>query len=66
MSSFGCPHDVKGICQRVRGALCRPGMRGCVLAGKIAFPGGELPLPRWPDRDEEPAPAPPPRRRRTF
>jgi len=26
MSSWSCPHEVDGICRRVGGALCRPGM----------------------------------------
>jgi len=35
MSSWGCPHEVEGVCQRVRGALCDPGMLGCVVQGKV-------------------------------
>ncbi len=35
MSSWGCPHEVHGVCQRVRGALCDPGMLGCVVQGKV-------------------------------
>ena len=35
MSSWGCPHEVEGLCQRVRGALCDPGMLGCVVQGKV-------------------------------
>ncbi len=35
MSSWGCPHEVDGLCQRVRGALCDPGMLGCVVEGKV-------------------------------
>jgi hypothetical protein len=49
MSSWGCPHEFHEICQRVDGAYCRPGMRGCVLAGKIEFRDGVIPLPVWPD-----------------
>jgi hypothetical protein len=37
MSGWSCPHDLNGICQRVPGALCDPGMRGCVLHGKVVF-----------------------------
>lgn len=71
MGSFGCPHDVNGICQKVRGAICQPGMRGCVLAGKVELPGGVLPAPRWPapaDEAATPETAPPrtSRRRRRF
>ncbi len=49
MSGWSCPHESDGLCERVRGAYCRPGMRGCVLAGKVEFPGGEIPKPEWPD-----------------
>lgn len=35
MSSWGCPHEVDGVCQRVRGALCDPGMLGCVVQGRV-------------------------------
>ena len=46
--AWGCPHEVDGICQRVNGAYCKPGMRGCVLAGKVEFEDGKQPVPRWP------------------
>jgi hypothetical protein len=39
MSSWGCPHEVDGVCQRVRGALCHPGMIGCVVQGKVEILG---------------------------
>jgi hypothetical protein len=26
-------------------------MKGCILHGKVEFPGGEAPLPRWPGRE---------------
>jgi len=48
MSSWSCPHEVDGLCDRVSGACCRPGMRGCVLAGKVEFPDGLIPAPVWP------------------
>ncbi len=48
MSGWSCPHEVDGICERVRGAYCRPGMRGCVLAGRVEFPDGATPPPEWP------------------
>jgi hypothetical protein len=53
--SWGCPHEVDGLCQRVNGAICEPGMRGCVLDGKVTFPDGRPHPPRWPspgDGDE--------------
>ena len=46
--SWGCPHEVDGLCQRVNGAICEPGMRGCVLDGKVTFPDHRPHLPRWP------------------
>jgi hypothetical protein len=35
MSSWGCPHEVDGVCLRVKGASCHPGMLGCVVQGKV-------------------------------
>ena len=46
--SWGCPHEDDGLCQRVNGAICEPGMRGCVLDGKVTFPDSRPHLPRWP------------------
>jgi len=37
MGSWGCPHEVNGVCQRVRKLPCDPGMRGCVLYGRVVF-----------------------------
>lgn len=37
MSSWGCPHDIKGVCQKVAQRPCDPGMKGCVLAGRYVF-----------------------------
>ncbi len=37
MSAWSCPHDLDGVCQKVAGARCDPGMRGCVLHGKVRF-----------------------------
>lgn len=48
MSSWSCPHDLNGVCQRVAGAACDPGMRGCELHGKVRFAAGEKNLPRKP------------------
>lgn len=55
MSGWSCPHDVNGICDKVRGAYCRPGMKGCVLAGQVEFKDGVIPSPVWPP-DQEPRP----------
>lgn len=48
MSGWGCPHEVEGLCERVRRAYCRPGMKGCVLVGKIELSDGVIPTPVWP------------------
>ena len=37
MSSWGCPHDWNGQCQRVPGRVCDPGMKGCVLFGRFRW-----------------------------
>jgi hypothetical protein len=55
-SSWGCPNEVDGICQKVRGALCDPGMMGCVIQGRVERIG-EPKGPRKPVR----APAASPR-----
>lgn len=52
MTGWGCPHEVDGLCQRVNGAFCRPGMRGCVLVGKVEQADGVAPLPQWPTAAE--------------
>lgn len=53
MSSWSCPHQVNELCLRVNGAYCRPGMRGCVLFGKVVFEDGVAPAPRWPEPGDE-------------
>jgi hypothetical protein len=60
MSSWSCPHDLNGICQLVQGAACDPGMRGCVLHGKVRFASEAKNQPRKPVKA---APAAPPRSR---
>ena len=37
MGSWGCPHEINGICSKVNNLTCDPGMKGCVLAGKYVF-----------------------------
>ena len=37
MASWGCPHEVDGLCQRVNQIACDPGMKGCVLYGRFVF-----------------------------
>lgn len=58
MGSWGCPHEVDELCERVSRAWCVPGMKGCVLCGKVEFPDGHAPLPRWPDGRPAPARGP--------
>ena len=36
-SSWGCPHEVKGLCSKVKDLPCDPGMKGCVLYGRFTF-----------------------------
>lgn len=48
MSSWSCPHDDNGVCMRVSGAVCDPGMRGCVLHGKYVFANQDPNAPRKP------------------
>ncbi len=48
MSSWSCPHQVNDLCRKVKGAYCRPGMRGCILAGRVTFQDGVVPYPVWP------------------
>ncbi|BAL25731.1 hypothetical protein [Azoarcus sp. KH32C] len=71
MSAWSCPHDLDGVCQRVNGARCDPGMRGCVLEGKVRFARDEMnrerkPVKASPVREEQPKDAPRPVRRLPF
>ena len=35
--SWGCPHEIDGLCHKVQGRACDPGMKGCVLHGRYVF-----------------------------
>ena len=48
MSGWSCQYDMNGICDRVDSATCRPGMKGCILHGKVTFHDGVVPSPVWP------------------
>jgi len=48
MSSWSCRYDRNGTCAKLDGAYCRPGMKGCILAGKVSFEDGVVPSPVWP------------------
>ena len=39
--SWGCPHELKGLCSRVDNIPCDPGMKGCVLHGRFVFANEE-------------------------
>jgi len=56
VSSWSCSHEVNGICRKVDGAFCRPGMKGCVLVGKVKFQDGVIPSPVWPQGREGASP----------
>jgi len=40
-SSWGCPHELKGLCTKVKNLPCDPGMKGCVLYGRFVFANDE-------------------------
>jgi hypothetical protein len=63
MSSWSCPHDLDNICQRVQGARCDPGMRGCVLHGRFRFASQESSGARKPVKAVAVVTAPVPRAR---
>ena len=48
MSSWSCRYEADGLCRKVDGAYCRPGMKGCILVGKVTFQDGVIPSPVWP------------------
>jgi len=60
VSSWNCRHEVNGICQKVDGAYCRPGMKGCILVGKVTFQDGIIPGPVWPPMSGPVGKKPPP------
>lgn len=52
MSAWGCPHEIHGQCQRVKGRACDPGMKGCILFGRFVWSTEAK------NRPARPAPAP--------
>jgi len=62
VSSWNCQYEANGLCKKLDGAYCRPGMKGCVLVGKVTFQDGEVPSPVWPEgaRLRRTAPGEPP------
>jgi len=58
MSGWGCPHEDKGLCTRLHGKPCDPGMRGCILHGRFRFANDDKNRPKRPKDEaetEEPA-----------
>jgi len=49
MASWGFPHEMDGICQRVNRIPCDPGMKGCVLYGRFVFSNPAKNRPAKPD-----------------
>ncbi len=49
MSSWNCPHEVNGACQKVNMRPCDPGMKGCVLSGRFVFSNPSKNRPARPD-----------------
>lgn len=49
MSSWGCPHEHDGKCQKVNDLPCDPGMKGCVLFGRFVWadPNKNRPAGGW-------------------
>jgi hypothetical protein len=44
MGGWSCPYQTKDMqCQRVK-IDCKPGMKGCVLRGKVVFAQDDPPL----------------------
>lgn len=35
--SWGCPHDIRGMCTKLGDIPCNPGMKGCILYGRFVF-----------------------------
>lgn len=50
MGGWGCPHDVNGRCMRVNGRDCDPGMKGCILFGRVTSSDPEKNRSRRPQR----------------
>jgi hypothetical protein len=55
LSSWSCRYEADGLCRKVDGAYCRPGMKGCILVGKVTFQDGVVPSPVWPPESGPPA-----------
>jgi hypothetical protein len=34
---WSCPHELQGLCSKVNGLKCDPGMKGCELYGRYVF-----------------------------
>lgn len=48
MGAWGCPHEIHGQCQRIKGRACDPGMKGCILFGRFVWSNEAKNAPRRP------------------
>ena len=57
MSSWGCPYEHDGKCQKVNNLPCNPGMKGCVLFGRFVWadPDKNRPAGGWGGSKPEPS-----------
>nr|VFK22040.1 MAG: hypothetical protein BECKLPF1236B_GA0070989_12911 [Candidatus Kentron sp. LPFa] len=53
MAGWGCPNEANGICLRVQGRVCDPGMKGCVLFGRFVFSNTDKNRPGGPREREK-------------
>lgn len=53
MSGWGCPHEVRSFCQRLK-KKCDPGVPGCVLYGLVER--ADVPMPARGGRQRKASP----------
>ncbi len=52
MGAWGCPHEARGQCGRIKGLACDPGMKGCILFGRFVWSVEAKNRPQRPHRQE--------------
>jgi len=52
-SGWDCPHKLEGKCRLVNDLPCNPGMKGCVLFGRVTFADPAKNRPKKEPRDRE-------------
>jgi hypothetical protein len=57
--AWGCPHELHGQCQRVKGRPCDPGMKGCILFGRFVFSNPAKNRPPKTQQQRQRSPEPP-------